>query len=102
MDLETGEMVSTDILNSDRAESFHAWSSNGKWMMYVTKRFDGRYTRLMLTYWDGKRFHKPFLLPQQNPEDNVLLLMAYNVPEFIKAPVNVPKDVMADFFKDKE
>lgn len=99
MDLQTGEMVSTDILNSPRAESFHAWSSNGKWMMYVTKRFDGRYTRLMLAYWDGKQFHKPFLLPQKNSEDNIQLLMAYNVPEFIKAPVVVSKDEMAKMFK---
>jgi hypothetical protein len=98
MDLQTGEMVPTDILNSPRAESFHAWSSNGKWMMYVTKRYDGRYTRLMLAYWDGKTFHKPFLLPQENPEDNIQLLMAYNVPEFIKAPVVVSKDELAKFF----
>ena len=98
MDLQTGEMVPTDILNSPRAESFHAWSSNGRWMMYVTKRFDGRYSRLMLAYWDGEKFHKPFLLPQKNPEDNIQLMMAYNVPEFIKGPVEVSKDEMAKFF----
>ena len=98
MDLQTREMVPTDVLNSSRAESFHAWSSNGKWVVYVTKRDDGRYTRLMLAHWDGKRFHKPFLLPQKNPEDNIQLLMAYNVPEFIKAPVVVSKDELAKFF----
>lgn len=99
MDLQTRELISSDILNSSRTESFHAWSSNGKWVMYTTKRFDGRYTRLMLAYWDGKRFHKPFLLPQQNPEENILLMMAYNVPEFIKGQVVVSKDELADFFK---
>lgn len=99
MDLQTHEMVPTDILNSPRAESFHAWSSNGKWIIYVTKRYDGRYTRLMMAYWDGIQFHKPFLLPQQNPEENTLLLMAYNVPEFIKGPVIVSRDELAKFFK---
>ena len=99
MNLETREMVPSDILNSPRAESFHAWSSNGKWVLYMTKRFDGRYTRLMLAYWDGRKFHKPFLLPQKNPEDNIQLLMAYNVPEFIKAPVVVSKDEMAKMFR---
>ena len=69
-------------------------------LMYVTKRFDGRYTRLMLAHWDGKRFHKPFLLPQKDPEENLLLLMAYNVPEFIKAPVVVSKDELARFFQN--
>ena len=98
MDLQTREMVPTDVLNSPRAESFHAWSSNGSWIVYVTKRDDGRYTRLMFAYWDGKKFHKPFLLPQKNPEDNTQLLMAYNVPEFIKAPVVVSKDELAKFF----
>lgn len=98
MDLQTRQMVSTDIINSPRSESFHAWSSNGRWIMYTTKRFDGRYTRLMIAYWDGKRFHKPFLLPQRNPEDNTQLLMAYNVPEFIKGPVIVSNDDLADFF----
>ena len=98
MDLQTREMVPTDILNSPMAESFHAWSSNDKWILYMTKRFDGRYTRLMLAHWDGKRFHKPFLLPQKNPEDNIQLLMAYNVPEFIKAPVVVSKDELAKLF----
>lgn len=99
MDLLTRELLPTDILNSPRSESYHAWSSNGRWMMYMTKRFDGRYSRLMLAYWDGTKFHKPFLLPQQNPEDNTLLLMAYNIPEFIKAPVVVSKDELAEFFK---
>lgn len=99
MDLQTREMIPTDILNSQRAESFHAWSSNGRWVIYVTKRYDGRYTRLMMAYWDGERFHKPFLLPQRNPEENTQLLMAYNVPEFIKGPVVVPKEEMAKLFK---
>lgn len=99
MDLQTRELLPTDILNSSRSESYHAWSSNGKWMMYMTKRFDGRYSRLMLAYWDGTKFHKPFLLPQQNPEENTLLMMAYNIPEFIKAPVVVSKDELAEFFK---
>jgi len=99
MDLLTRELLPTDILNSPSSESYHAWSSNGRWMMYMTKRFDGRYSRLMLAYWDGTKFHKPFLLPQQNPEDNTLLMMAYNIPEFIKAPVVVSKDELAEFFK---
>ena len=99
MNLETRELVPTDIINSPRTESYHAWSSNGRWAMYATKRFDGRYTRVMLTYWDGKKFHKPFLLPQQNPQENTLLMMAYNIPEFIKGAVIVSKDEMAEFFK---
>lgn len=101
LDLKTRLPVETDILNSPRAESFHAWSSNGKWIVYVTKRFDGRYTRLMLAHWDGQRFHKPFLLPQRDPQDNTQLLMAYNVPEFIKGKVVVSKDELARMFSEE-
>ena len=100
MDLSTGQMVDTEVINSPRMESYHAWSSNGKWILYSTKKFDGRYTRLMMAYWDGTRFHKPFLLPQQNPEDNTTLLMAYNIPEFIKRPVILSRDGLARLFQD--
>ena len=100
MDLQTREMIPTDILNSPRSESYHAWSSNGKWLLYMTKRFDGRYSRLMMAYWDGEKFHKPFLLPQKNPEDNTMLLMAYNIPEFISGPVVISNDEMAKLFKN--
>lgn len=99
MDLQTRRMVDTRILNSNRAESYHAWSSNGKWILYSSKGIDGRYTRLMFAYWDGKRFHKPFLLPQKDPEQNTMLLMAYNIPEFIKKPFLMSRDRMAELFK---
>lgn len=99
MDLQTKEMIDTRIINSPRMESYHAWSSNGKWILYASKRFDGRYTRLMMAYWDGQRFHKPFLLPQENPWDNHTLMMAYNIPEFIKNPFIRSKNEMAGLFK---
>ena len=99
MDLQTGDMIDTRVINSPRMESYHAWSSNGKWILYASKRFDGRYTRLMMAYWDGKRFHKPFLLPQENPWENYTLMMAYNIPEFIKSPFIMSKNEMARLFK---
>lgn len=99
MDLQTGAMVDTRIINSPRMESYHAWSSNGRWIIYASKRYDGRYTRLMFSYWDGHQFHKPFLLPQQNPWENTTLLMAYNIPEFIKYPFIMSKDKMARLFR---
>ena len=54
---------------------------------------DGRYTRLMIAYMDkdGKP-HKPFLLPQEDPRHNTWRLRSYNVPEFIKDKVSLPKE----------
>lgn len=82
-----GGLIDCSMINSNDAESYHAWSSNGKWMMFSSKRIDGRYTRLFITHWDGKQWTKPFLLPQRNPEFNTLSMMAYNVGEFCRSKI---------------
>lgn len=89
---ETVELVDCTPINSDDAESFHAWSSNGHWMLFSSKRIDGRYTRLFIAHWDGEKWAKPFLLPQRDPEHNTLLMMAYNVGEFLKRPLELNKE----------
>ncbi len=99
-DLETGKDIDTGILNSAYSDSYHSWSSNGKWIMFSSKRVDGRYTRLFFSHFDGKgRFTKPFMLPQENPDSNTARLYAYNVPEFIKGRAVVDKDEMAELFR---
>ncbi len=80
-------LIDCTPLHSPQAESFHAWSSNGRWMMFSSKRIDGRYTRLFIAHWDGHEWSKPFLLPQREAEQNTLLMMAYNVGEFLQRPV---------------
>ena len=101
-DLTTGDSINTNILNSEYSDSYHSWSSNGKWIIFSSKRVDGRYTRLFFSHFDGKgNFTKPFLLPQEDPEHNMARLNAYNIPEFIKAKEKVDKDKMANFFHVK-
>lgn len=85
MNLEDGSVRKLDELNSDDTESYHSWSGNGKWVVFSSRRIDGRYTRLFLSHFDGEgHFSKPFLLPQKSPEDNVLRLKSYNIPEFVQ------------------
>ena len=84
MDMATGAVRPADELNSDEADSYHSWSSNGRWVLFSSRRIDGRYTRLYLAHFDGEgHFSKPFLLPQKDPSHNVLRLKSYNVPEFV-------------------
>lgn len=84
LDLETGIAAPCDDLNSFRAESYHSWSSNGKWVIFGSRRLDGRYTRLFIAHYEGNgRFSKPFLLPQKSPQENILRLKSYNRPEFM-------------------
>lgn len=85
MDLESGEVNPAGVLNSDDTESYHSWSSNGHWVIFSSRRLDGRYTRLFLAHFDGNgHFGKPFLLPQKTFEHNILRLKSYNVPEFVQ------------------
>lgn len=89
IDLKTGGIVDTKAMNSKRAESYPSFSSNGKWVMCASRRDDGNYSRVYMAYFDGKRTHKAFLLPQSDPEHNTLRLKSYNRPEFMVEPVKI-------------
>lgn len=86
LDLESGEARPAPALNSDDVESYHSWSSNGKWLVFSSRRLDGRYTRLFFAHFDGEGgFTKPFLLPQKEMGYNDTRLKSYNIPEFVRA-----------------
>ena len=89
LELGTGTLRRLDEINSSETESYHSWSSNGKWMIFSSRRMDGRYTRLYLTHCgDDGIFSKPFLLPQKNADHDLLRLKSYNIPEFVKGKVS--------------
>lgn len=93
IDLHIGEPVDISIWNTpDNADSYHSWSSNGRWAVFGSRRLDGRYTRLYIGYFDkdGKA-HKPFLLPQEDPRMNEWRLKSFNVPELVTGKVVLPK-----------
>jgi hypothetical protein len=99
MNLETNEISKPDI-NSDQAESFHSWSSTGRWIVFSSRRMDGLFTRLYLSYFDpdGKA-HKPFLLPQKDPEFYNTFLKTYNVPELITSAVDLNPRILSEIAK---
>ena len=77
-----------EALNSPESESYHAWSSNGRWILFSSRRDDGNYTRLYISYFDKDgQAHKPFRLPQRSPDSDDLLLRSYNAAEFLLQPV---------------
>ena len=90
LDLNTGHIQNLESINSDQADTYHSWSSNGRWMIFSSRRFDGRYSRLFICYYDvyGK-MHPPFLLPQKNPLLNDELLLSYNIPELITSKITI-------------
>jgi hypothetical protein len=100
--LETGEYYPLTAANSKNSESFHNWSSNGRWIVFTTRRDDGVFTRLYFAYFDkdGKA-HKAFMLPQEHPLDNVKLFKSYNVPEITKDAVPYkPSDFKEVIYKN--
>ena len=101
MDLENGTVEPATPLNSEDTESYHSWSSNGRWVLFSSRRLDGRYTRLYIAHFDGEgHFGKPFLLPQKNYDHNLLRLKSYNVPEFVQGqPARLDKAVSKLFAK---
>ena len=89
-DLYTHQVYPLTAVNSKWADSYHGWSSNGRWLYVASRRDDGSYSRVYFAYFDRTgRAHKAFLLPQQNPLQNVLLTKSYNVPELTKDAIRV-------------
>ena len=52
------------------------------------KRGDGQYGRVYFAYLDAEgKAHKPFVLPQSDPEKDDLTLKSYNIPDLSATPV---------------
>ncbi len=91
--LETGEIRPLQKANSSDVESYHTWSSNGRWLVISTRREDLCYTRPYFCYFDKDgNDSKPFALPQENPNLSKLLLKSYNIPEFTIEPVHITEE----------
>ena len=100
-DLKTGEVRAMDEMNSDDTESYHSWSSNGRWVVFSSRRYDGVFTRPFIAHIDAQgRGSKPFELPAKDPDLHRQFLKSYNVPEFMKGPVKLSPQEVASKLKD--
>jgi hypothetical protein len=89
LDLQTGKARRLEC-NSDQTDSFHSWSSNGRWFVFSSKRLGGVCARPFFSYLaqDGTA-SKPVLLPQEDPEFYDTFIKTYNVPELVRGPIDV-------------
>lgn len=100
LDLVSRDIKPLDILNSEESDSFHTWSSSGRWMLFSSRRIDGRYTRPYIAYRDNAgNWHKPFLLPQKHPDYYDFLMKSYNVPELITGEIKISPNKLAEVGK---
>ena len=90
-DLQRDTCYALSAANSIGApDSYHSWSSNGRWIAFASRRLDKNYSRAFIAYFDREgQAHKAFLLPQEDPEHNTLLLKSYNVPELTRDAVHI-------------
>lgn len=100
MDLATKESRALNEVNTDDAESFHDWSSNGRWIMVESRRLDGNYARVFFAYFDKNGIaHKPFQLPRKNPWYDYYSMKCYNCSEFSTTPAEKQSFDVFDFLE---
>ncbi len=90
LDLESREYRRLDDVNSDLSESYPRWSSNGRWISFVSTRRDGMSALPYFAYFDEQgQAHKAFVLPQEDPAYYDTFIDTYNVVELVKSKVDV-------------
>jgi hypothetical protein len=102
MDLQTGTVDTLAIVNSEKSDTYHSWSSNSRWFVFASKRDDGLYGKPYFCYIDrdGKA-HKPFCLPQEYPTFYDNNLKSFNAPELGKGKVPFDVNDVAKAMKQK-
>ena len=100
LDLQAKTFRALDEVNSTETESYHSWSSNGRWIVFSSRRDDGSYTRPYIAYFDREgRAAKPFILPQKDPDFHIGFMKSYNIPEFMQEPVRISPRTFARTLK---
>ena len=88
MDLQSGEMMPLDVVNADKSDTYHSWSSGSKWFVFASKRGDGMFGKPWFSHVDPDgTVSRPFLLPQKDPHFYDKMLRSFNVPDLGNAPV---------------
>jgi Tol biopolymer transport system component len=82
-------------------DSYHTWSSNGRWIVVASRRDDGSYSRVYISYFDTNgNDHKAFVLPQLDPEHNFCRMKSYNVPELTRNAVRSTPEQLREVIYD--
>ncbi len=88
--VQDSSITRLNAINSNQVESYHSWSSNGRWLVFSSRRMDGLFMNTYFAHIDENgEFSKPFLLPQKDPEFHESFLFSFNLPELSIKPIPV-------------
>ena len=96
LDLQVRKARRMSEINTDRTESWHGWSSNGRWIVFSSKRDTGTLSRPYFSYIDADgKASKPMLLPQEDPTFYNRFYNNFNLPELSAYPAPVGQHELA-------
>lgn len=89
MDLSDGSIRPIDEVNSRGTESYHSWSSDGKWFVFSSRRMDGNWTRPYIASFNPETgmCGRPFILPQKRADFYIRRMQSFNIPELVTGEV---------------
>ncbi len=101
IDLGSGNEVDVKALNSEVSETYHSWASSSRWVVFASKRNDGQYGRVYVAHIDRDgRAGKPFVLPQSDPESDILCLKSYNIPDVSPLPAGFNSQAVEKMYRE--
>lgn len=103
IDLYTRGIDSLTVVNSNRSDTYHSWSSNSRWFVFASKRDDGLYGKPYFSYVDASgNVRKPFVLPQRDPSKYDYMLKSFNIPELSGGKVPFGAGDIERLYKEQE
>ena len=102
-EIASGELSPLETVNGKYSDSYHCWSSSGRWICWASKRDDRLYGKPYFAHVgpDGT-VSKPFVLPQRDPEQYLMTLKSYNIPELYRFPETYDAAYVSRFYRDME
>lgn len=92
INLETGEINALEGVKIDESgsDTYHSWSSGGKWFVFASKRGDGQFAKPYFCHLDSEgNPSKPFVLPQKSSRFYEFNLKSFNVPDLGNSSVGI-------------
>ena len=102
-EIASGALFPLEAVNGKYSDSYHCWSSGGRWICWASKRDDRLYGKPYFAHVgaDGT-VSKPFVLPQRDPGRYQVTLKSYNIPELYRAPESYDAAYVSRFYTEME